>query len=165
MHSGIATGVAHSSATAIMAMRGRRVTAAPLRVDQHLGVLLVIQGHNDGVVAPVNGSEAARQWAAQRGAVPSTQRIVRSGARYPMTTTDYSSHGQLVVSLCEINGLGHAWSGGAAGHAYSDPKGPDASNMIWTFATRQFAFLEKLEKLEQLKLAENEKNSAYLDVA
>jgi poly(3-hydroxybutyrate) depolymerase len=38
-----------------------------------------------------------------------------------------------------MRGLGHAWSGGAASQAYSDPKGPDASRMIWTFAARQFA--------------------------
>jgi len=143
MHSGIAAGVAHSSATAFMAMRGRMVTAAPLHADQHLGALLVVQGSNDRVVVPVNGQEAARQWATQCGAVPNAPRIVGRGARYPVTTTDYRSHGKLMVTLCEINGLGHAWSGGAAGHAYSDPKGPDASSMVWTFATRQFASREK----------------------
>jgi poly(hydroxyalkanoate) depolymerase family esterase len=147
MHSGITAGVAHSSTTAFMAMRGRIVTATALPVDQHLGALLVIQGSNDRVVVPVNGNQAARQWATQCGAVPSTPRIVRRGARYPVTTTDYRSHGRLMVTLCEINGLGHAWSGGAAGHAYSDPKGPDASSMIWTFAAKQFASREKSQKI------------------
>ena len=45
---------------------------------------------------------------------------------------------RLVATLCLVNGLGHAWSGGAARHAYSDPKGPDASRMIWAFAAKQF---------------------------
>jgi poly(3-hydroxybutyrate) depolymerase len=53
--------------------------------------------------------------------------------------TDYKTNGRLVTTLCAIQGLGHAWSGGAASQAYSDPKGPDASRMIWTFAARQFA--------------------------
>jgi poly(3-hydroxybutyrate) depolymerase len=43
-----------------------------------------------------------------------------------------------VARLCEIDGLGHAWSGGGAVQTYSDPKGPDASQMIWTFAAKQF---------------------------
>jgi poly(3-hydroxybutyrate) depolymerase len=38
-----------------------------------------------------------------------------------------------------VQGLGHAWSGGAAGQPYSDPRGPDASRMIWAFAARAFA--------------------------
>lgn len=38
-----------------------------------------------------------------------------------------------------VDRLGHAWSGGATGHPYSDPKGPDASRMIRSFISRQFA--------------------------
>jgi poly(3-hydroxybutyrate) depolymerase len=156
MHSGIVAGVAHSSAAAIMAMRGRKVAATPLPVDRALGALLVIQGSSDRVVAAVNGYEATRLWAAQCGAVPSTPRIVRRGARYTVTTTDYKSQGNVMVSLCEINGLGHAWSGGAKGHAYSDPQGPDASSMIWTFAAKQFAFREKSQKRRLSELPESE---------
>ena len=53
--------------------------------------------------------------------------------------TDYRARGRLVVTLCEVMGLGHTWSGGVAGRTYSDPKGPDASRMIWAFMARQFA--------------------------
>jgi poly(3-hydroxybutyrate) depolymerase len=56
-----------------------------------------------------------------------------------VTRTDYVKQRRLVVTHCLINGLGHAWSGGAAGLSYSDPKGPNASRMIWAFAARQFA--------------------------
>jgi len=64
---------------------------------------------------------------------------VQRGARYAATITDYRARGRLVVTLCEVNRLGHAWSGGAAGRSYSDPKGPDASRMIWAFVAKQFA--------------------------
>jgi poly(3-hydroxybutyrate) depolymerase len=37
-----------------------------------------------------------------------------------------------------VAGLGHAWSGGAAGQPFSDAQGPDASRMAWAFAARQF---------------------------
>lgn len=139
MHSGIATGLAHSSATAIMAMRGRRLVADPLPAEVKLPALLVIQGSKDHVVVSVNGAVLAQQWATQSGAKAGQPRTVQRGARYPATITDYRIQGQIAVTLCEVVGLDHAWSGGAAGHAYSDPKGPDASGMIWAFAKRQFA--------------------------
>lgn len=142
MHSGIAPGVAHSSATALGAMIGRRVKAtpaAPLPPGVYLPALLVIQGSADPTVAPANGIEAARSWARTEGAVPGPARTVQRGARYAMNITDYRAPGRLVVTHCEVVGLGHAWSGGAARQPYSDPKGPDASRMIWAFLARHFA--------------------------
>lgn len=142
MHSGIAPGAAHSSATAISAMRGRRrasVPLTPLTTGMHLPPLLVIQGSADRLVAPSNGTDAAELWATREGAKAGPPRTVQRGTRHSATVTDYRARGRLVATLCEITGLGHAWSGGAAGRAYSDPKGPDASRMIWAFASRQFA--------------------------
>jgi poly(hydroxyalkanoate) depolymerase family esterase len=138
MHSGIAPGVAYSSATAVMAMLGRKVAARPFPVGAHLPALLVIHGSADHVVAPGNGLEAARLWAAHAGAIPRPPRTVQRGARYTATITDYRTRDRFVASLCQIDGLAHAWSGGAPGYAYSDPKGPDASRMIWAFAIKQF---------------------------
>lgn len=142
MHSGVAPGVAHSSATALMAMCGQRAApmpVVPLATEMRLPGLLVIQGSSDPVVAPSNGAQAVRLWAARGGAKAGTPRIVQRGARYAATITDYRNRGRLVATLCEIKGLGHAWSGGAAGQAYSDPKGPDASRIIWAFMAKQFA--------------------------
>lgn len=139
MHSGIAPGVAHSPATALMAMRGRRKAVLPRAEGIHLPALLVIHGSTDHVVAPSNGAEAVRLWAARMGAKAGAPRIVQRGTRYAATITDYRTKGRLMATYCEIDGLGHAWSGGAPGLAYSDPKGPDASRMIWTFVAKQFA--------------------------
>ena len=142
MHSGIAPGVAQSTATALHAMRGRRMTGlplAPLVAGVHLPALLVIQGSVDHVVAPGNGAEAVRLWAAREGAQPGAPRRVQRGARYPVTISDYKTRGRLVATLCSVIGLGHAWSGGAPSWSYSDPKGPDASRMIWAFVSKQFA--------------------------
>ena len=145
MHSGIAPGVAHSSATAVSAMLGRKVKAtpaAPLASGVHLPGLLVIQGSADHTVAPSNGLEAVRSWAEREGAKPGAMRKVQRGARHPMQVTDYKASGRLVATLCEVVGLGHAWSGGAAGQSYSDPKGPDASRIIWAFMARQFTTIK-----------------------
>ena len=141
MHSGIAPGMAHSLAGALTAMRGHGVAAplSALTAGTHLPALLVIQGSADHLVAPGNGLAAAQLWAVREGAMPARPRTVQRGARHPATLTDYKTKGRLVATLCAIQGLGHAWSGGAASQAYSDPKGPDASRMIWAFAAKQFA--------------------------
>ncbi|WP_232834327.1 alpha/beta hydrolase family esterase [Rhodoferax ferrireducens] len=142
MHSGIAPGVAQSSVTALRAMRGHRMTGvplAPLAAGVHLPALLVIQGSADHLVAPANGAEAARLWAAREGAQAGGPRTVQRGARYSAMITDFKTRGRLVAALCTVTGLGHAWSGGAPSWTYSDPKGPDASRMIWAFVAKQFA--------------------------
>lgn len=141
MHSGIGPGVAHSSATAFGAMRGHRQASRPLAAlpeGMHLPPLLVIQGSADSTVAPINGPQAARQWAALEGAKSSVPRTVQRGARYAANVTDFKAGSRLVSTLCEVRGLGHAWSGGASGHSFSDAKGPDASRMIWAFVSKQF---------------------------
>ena len=141
MHSGIGPGMASSSATALAAMRGRRVAVplAPLVAGLHLPVLLVIQGSVDPIVAPSNGTQVAQLWADREGANAGRPRTVQRGKRYPAMITDYRNRGRLVATLCSVNRLGHAWSGGAPGLPYSDPKGPDASRMAWSFMKKQFA--------------------------
>ncbi len=141
MHSGIAPGVAHSLASAISAMNGRKVMGtaiAPLPTGTHLPALLVIQGSADHLVAPSNGAEAARLWTVREEAKAVAPRTVQRGKRYSSAVTDYKTRGRLVATVCAVNGLGHAWSGGTAGHAFSDAKGPDASRMIWAFMAKQF---------------------------
>jgi poly(hydroxyalkanoate) depolymerase family esterase len=141
MHSGIAAGVAHSTPSALAAMRGLGVAQplAALAKGLHLPPLLVLQGSTDNVVAPSNGAMAAHSWATLEGAKATTARKVQRGKRYPVRVTDYRARGRLVVTLCDITGLAHAWSGGAASQAFSDPKGPDASRMVWSFVAKQFA--------------------------
>ena len=138
MHSGIAPGAAHSSATALGAMQGRR-KPTPLPVTAAgLPPLLVIQGTADPIVRAGNGRAAAQLWADAMGAQATASRTVHRGKRHPMTVTDFKRKARTLVSLCEVSGLGHAWSGGAAGEPHGDAKGPDASRLIWAFALRQF---------------------------
>ena len=140
MHSGIAPGAAHSTATALAAMQGRRKPAALPKASAGavaLPPLLVIQGSADALVRPGNGRAAAQAWADAAGAQATAPRTVQRGKRYPVTVTDFKLKARVVASLCEVAGLGHAWSGGASSQAFSDPNGPDASRMIWAFVARQ----------------------------
>jgi poly(3-hydroxybutyrate) depolymerase len=142
MHSGVPPGTAHSTMSALGAMRGQRATkplAAPMAAPLGLWPpLLVIHGQADLVVAPRNGKACAQVWADALGAEPEPARSVQRGQRYAMSVTDFKRQGRTVVSLAEVDGLAHAWSGGAPKHPFSDPQGPDASRMVWAFAARQF---------------------------
>jgi len=143
MHSGVAPGVADSTATALAAMRGRRLPAAQVQDDERdlmpWPPLLVIQGQNDLVVHARNGAAAAQHWADAVGARAAPARILQRGQRYPMTVTDFKRSGRTLATLVAVDRLGHAWSGGAGRLPYGDAKGPDATRMAWAFASRQFA--------------------------
>jgi poly(3-hydroxybutyrate) depolymerase len=103
--------------------------------------LLVIQGSRDLMIAPANASAAAQSWAAAAGAVAAEPRPMQRGKRYPATVTDFKVKRKTVASLCVVEGLGHAWSGGDARQPFSDAKGPDASRMAWAFLARQLTRL------------------------
>jgi len=137
MHSGVAPGAARSAATALRAMQGHARLHA-LATATALPPLLVIQGAADAVVAARNGRATAHWWADAAHALPGPTRVVQRGARRAARLTDFRAGSRLAVTLCEVDGLGHAWSGGAAGQIYSDPTGPDATRMIWAFAARAF---------------------------
>ena len=144
MHSGVRPGAAQSSATALAAMRGRRRGTAWSPPDVALPPLLVIQGTADPIVVRANARAAAHAWAHAgdaRETAPvreSAERRVQRGSRKPMRIVDFKRRTTLLATLIEIDGLGHAWSGGAAGQPFSDSNGPDISRVIWAFAARQF---------------------------
>lgn len=143
MHSGVPPGAADSTAGALRAMRRGAdpgVAPAPSPHAAPWPPLLVIHGAHDRVVSTRNAQAAVRSWAEAAGARPRPPREQQRGKRYPMTLTDFHTRdGRTVARLVEVAQLGHAWSGGAAAAAYSDPRGPDASRLAWAFAAVQFA--------------------------
>ena len=143
MHSGIPPGTANSGLSALPAMHGHRptlplVAVAPVGVPFHWPPLLVIHGDADAVVSPRNGRAAVQAWADAGLAHAGEPRSVQRGQRHRMTVTDYRRGGRTLATLAAVSGLAHAWSGGAAGQAHSDARGPDASRMAWAFAAKHF---------------------------
>lgn len=136
MHSGVAPGAAHSSATALRAMRGRH--ASTDLGGEALPPLLLIHGSDDRIVSALNAKSTARLWAERMDASPGAPQTVQRGQRHAMVVTDYRSKGRTWVSLCEVQGLDHAWSGGHPGEAHSDARGPDASRLVHAFAARHW---------------------------
>jgi poly(3-hydroxybutyrate) depolymerase len=84
---------------------------------------MVIQGKVDAVVSARNGRAAARAWAEATGASTVSERTVRRGNRHSMTVTDFKRAGWTMSTLVQVNGLGHAWSGGGKDELFSDGKG------------------------------------------
>jgi len=168
MHAGVPPGLADSTLGALRAMGGFKRGAAdvesktetPVRrrtrrlleaaadatpvaevateLAQTLPPLLVIHGSRDLVVSPRNATAAAQAWAEVMQARPTASRRTQRGQRHPSTVTDWKRGRRTVVRLVEVDGLGHAWSGGAARQRYSDPAGPDATRMAWSFAAANF---------------------------
>ncbi|ASJ72420.1 hypothetical protein IMCC3135_11650 [Granulosicoccus antarcticus IMCC3135] len=136
MHSGVPPGSARSAASAVAAMRGLQRSTAPGGLHPW-PPLLIAHGRRDRVVAISNAHAAAQLWASSLGARESTPRKVQRGKRYTSTVTDFRAGRRIVVSLNEIDKLGHSWSGGDSKQRFSDAAGPDTSRLIWSFFERQ----------------------------
>jgi poly(hydroxyalkanoate) depolymerase family esterase len=105
---------------------------------------IVVHGTADRTVHPINGDQVVEQWMV-------TNRLASAGYHadfhQPLATSHrrvdgglaYTRHrwqddaGNLLQEYLKVDGLGHAWSGGAAGGSYTDPRGPSATEAIWEF--------------------------------
>ena len=152
VHSGLPYAAATSQESAFQAMaRGARDGSG------HAGALaamgerrrpmptIVIHGASDSIVSSVNGRRLVEQWLGANTLAPGesldgqlsrpaevVHEQVTGGHAY--TRSRWSdARGRPAVEYLEVAGLGHAWSGGAAGAAWSDARGPDASEAIWRF--------------------------------
>ena len=103
---------------------------------------MVIHGDNDAVVRRINADELAQQFllvnGAQLSSVAAKRRLHagRTAGQRPRlayhTDTWYAKRTPYIVN-CTVNGLGHAWSGGDRSIDYTEPRGPNASLMLWEF--------------------------------
>ena len=80
---------------------------------------------------------AARLGAGRTAVRPlaSTKALVLGG-RPCLRTRWYTVGGRRVLEYWRVDGLGHAWSGGAAQAAFVDRAGPSAAQVMWTFFSK-----------------------------
>lgn len=143
VHSGLAYRAAHDAPSALAAMRGQ---GDPLDVTPRPGAkarprVIVFHGSADPTVHPSN---AERIVAASRASDPGTPlRTMPSGgdgSRAHTRAVVDGPDGRPALELWQIDGLGHAWSGGRSGGSFADPHGPDASaEMVRFFLEAPFA--------------------------
>ncbi|CAB3755997.1 esterase [Burkholderia puraquae] len=148
LHSGPAIAPPSSTMAAMNLMR-RGLRDDPIRtVDACADVAsypgmpaLVMHGALDTVVTDRNATQLGIEFARlnrlvdEHGAMRvGEQRIhARDDADY----IDYLKAGRLVVRVCIVRRLPHAWSGGDPREAFHSATGPDAAAMFWHFFRRQ----------------------------
>jgi poly(hydroxyalkanoate) depolymerase family esterase len=156
VHSGLEYGCAQGIPAALQAMtRGgpdpeEQGRAAFRAMGGAARVVPVISLHGtaDTTVCPVNGEQVLRQWMttnalASAGSYagdpgrPSEMTRERPDGGHAFTRRTWAdASGALVQEHVEIDGMGHAWSGGAVGGSYTDPRGPGAAELVWSFFER-----------------------------
>jgi poly(hydroxyalkanoate) depolymerase family esterase len=144
MHSGPVLGSARSAGEGLRAMRH----GAALPPAQAMAALLpdraafpgmpaiILQGDRDVVVDKRNGRQLLAQLAWANGvdmddtAGPEAE---ASGTDRHHLRIDVPTGRGSVVTLCEVPGLGHAWSGGDGRVRFHARHGPDAARLMWRF--------------------------------
>jgi poly(hydroxyalkanoate) depolymerase family esterase len=133
VHSGLPVGGATDVATAFAAMRSG-ASGSGQRLDVPA---IVFHGMADATVHPLNGAAVVRQAVGGKPGVAQIRRSGRSkGGRTYHLTRHADAAGASIAEHWEIDGAGHAWSGGHAGGSHTDPAGPDASREMLAFFLR-----------------------------
>ncbi len=155
VHSGLAYRSASDVRSAFAAMgrggaaadRNGRGAGPAMPARPRVVPTMVIQGAADRTVAPSNAIMVLRQsMSANHLAAPTscdhdvehptTTGQGPAGRGHPYTQSRWvDADGRLTHELLMIDGLGHAWSGGAVGGSYTDPLGPSATEAVWGFFT------------------------------
>jgi poly(hydroxyalkanoate) depolymerase family esterase len=101
--------------------------------------VIVFHGDSDAVVNVVNGQQVVTQWTetnTRTGASVGTgasEMGNAGGKTFTHTTYGGGAGGRSLLESYVVHGMGHAWSGGSASGSFTDPNGPDASAIIWSF--------------------------------
>lgn len=151
-HSSAAPYTATNAAQATRAMRGERSAdagAARLAlVGRRPPPLVLLHGDEDTLVTYDSATTAAALWLelmpADGGPAEALPiKRIRRGTRRAIEVLDWQAHADAhsaangvihpYVRLVKVEGLRHAWSGGAPGQAFSDPTGPDALKIALRF--------------------------------
>jgi poly(hydroxyalkanoate) depolymerase family esterase len=150
LHSGVAFGAADSALAALKVMHFG-ATGSPeaavrdaVRDPATFPALpaILIHGARDGVVNRVNLDHLSAQFRTLNGATPRIAEPVAPGlATLPAgpggsadpVQCDYYVGSQLMLRVCEVPDLAHAWSGGDDSFPFHASGGPDASALMWAF--------------------------------
>jgi len=150
IHSGTVFGAGHSIVGAYAVMQRGSVKGLSGAVNnilrKHVAFpkmpVMLIHGLDDNIVRPVNVRQLAQQFRALNQVTEETEATVTFKAastaqsrhpHHPYNMYEYYESNELLVKVCEIFQLGHAWSGGDCKLRYNACTGPDATRMLWQF--------------------------------
>lgn len=150
IHSGTVFGAGHSiiGAYAVMQRGSVKGLSGAINniVKKHAAFpkmpVMLIHGLDDKIVRPVNALQLTQQFRALNKVTDETEAAVTIKAastansrhpHHPYKIYEYYEADKLLVKVCEIFQLGHAWSGGDCTVRYNACAGPDATRMLWQF--------------------------------
>jgi poly(3-hydroxybutyrate) depolymerase len=150
LHSAPVFGTCDSPMSAFRAMQqgagqahGETASAFAASLPQFPGMpAVLIHGERDAVVRRINADQLMRQFEIINAAFITRAEPVqrsypaRKSGRHPRhgyQTTSYYAGRKPQLVRCQIDALGHAWSGGDERFAFSAREGPDATLLMWTF--------------------------------
>ncbi len=153
LHSAPVFGAGHSRMGAYAVMQRGAIklidTGIHEAVQKFAGQLkmpaILLHGQSDKIVRAINLTQLAQQFRvlnqlSAEGEIPVVLKAAgRAGSRNPdhaYKTYDYYSGRKLLLRVCEIVQLEHAWSGGDCKLKFNACAGPDASKMMWDFFAR-----------------------------
>ena len=116
--------------------------------------VIVFHGNSDPVVNPINSEQVITQWAQTNylvaggtGLTDATPAQVDSdhvnGKSYTRSIY-HDGNDEPLLERWRIDELGHAWSGGCQAGSFTDPSGPNATEIIWDFLYKQPQLEEKI---------------------
>jgi len=133
VHSGLARGEVSTLSGAISAMR-RGAAVASGKTRQPLPTI-VFHGDQDNIVHPSNAAGFLSHLM-RSSSIPLNSSETRGRSRNgrAFTRKEYRhGAGPVLLEDWTVHGSGHAWSGGSAAGAYTDPAGPNASREMMRF--------------------------------
>ncbi|KAF3995930.1 PHB depolymerase family esterase [Glaciimonas immobilis] len=154
IHSGTVFGAGHSIIGAYGVMQRGSIKNFPAAINAIVQKYplfptmpaMLIHGLSDTVVRPVNAKQLTQQFIALNKVTDASQVAVTTKSASAANSSnpqnsyrmeEYYAGGKLVIKVCEITALGHAWSGGDGTVNYNACEGPDATHMLWEFFKRQ----------------------------
>lgn len=152
LHSGPVFGAGHTRMGAYAVMQGGSIKASGTAIEEaakKLGGLprmpaILVHGVADHVVRPINQMQLVQQFKilnrlGPEHAAPLVFKPAKGGKKNPSNPyrlQDYVVARKLLLRVCEVLHLEHAWSGGDCEWKYNACHGPDASKMMWDFFAR-----------------------------
>lgn len=108
--------------------------------------VIVFHGTSDYTVGTANGHQVLSQWAQTNDKASDGTDNNNIDDTADQTITDQvtggrsytryiykDNNGLVVMEKYMVDGMGHAWSGGDSAGSYTDPKGPNATQLTWEF--------------------------------
>ena len=133
IHSGLACGVATDLPSALVAMRQGGSGTKAILGDRPPVPTIVFHGDRDTTVHPNNGGQIVEQSVRTLRVQKKVHRGQVPGGHVYTRTILSDANGRGMSEHWNIQGAGHAWSGGSPAGSYTDPRGPDATKEMLRF--------------------------------